>query len=191
MGVTSVTEIQNSALIKLGAERINSEDDSNLRARLVKEQYPKVRDSLLRSHPWKFARTRVALTPVSPTPDGFYDFTYVFQLPADCLRVIDTNLCDIDPWDIEDRYFLANSTPVTIKYIKKVTNVTKFDDNFCEVLAWALAADIAFALTNQVTREQAAQKSYRDALMEARSFNAQQGSSKRVSADNFLNARRY
>lgn len=193
MGVTSVTQIQNSALIKLGAELINSEDDSSKRARLLKEQYPKVRDDLLRGHPWKFARTRVELTPIDPIPTGYGDFDYdfVFQLPSDCLRVIDTNLCDSEPWDIEDRYFLSNQSPVIIKYIKQVTNVTKFDDNFCEVLAWALAADIAYALTQNVSREQEAKKSYEAKLREARSFNGQQGSSPRISGDDILNSRRY
>ncbi len=193
MGVTTVTQIQNSALIKLGAELINSEDDENKRARLIKEQYPKVRDDLLRAHPWKFARTRVELAPIDPIPDEYssFDYDYVFQLPSDCLRVIGTNLCDTDQWDVEDRFFLANTTPVIIKYIKQVTNVTKFDDNFCECLAWALAADIAYALTQNVARETSAQASFKAKLAEARSFNAQQGSGPRVSADNFINVRRY
>lgn len=191
MSVTSETQIMNSALIKLGVDRINSEDDNNLRARLVKEQYPKVRDALLRAHPWKFAQTRVQLSPISPKPDGYFDYSQVFQLPDDCMRVIETNLGPNAHWAIEDRLLLTNSTPVTIKYIKRVTNVSKFDDNFCEVLAWALAADIAYALTGQVARETSAKQSYAATLMEARSFNAQQGSAPRVVADNFLDARRY
>lgn len=191
MGVTSVTQIQNSALIKLGAEQINSEDDLNKRARLVKEQYPKVRDDLLRAHPWRFAVARVALSPISPTPDDFFDFDYVFQLPADCLRPIGNDLCDTEEWAVEDRYFVCNQSTVTLKYIKKVENVSKFDDNFCEVLAWCLAADIAYALTQNVARESAAQASRDKALMTARSFNAQQGSPPRVSADDFVRVRRY
>lgn len=191
MGVTSVTQIQNSALIKLGAEQINDEDDANKRARLVKEQYPKVRDDLLRAHPWRFAVARVALTPISPKPDNFFDFDYVFQLPSDCLRPIGNNLCDTDPWAVEDRYFVCDQATVILIYIKQVTNVSKFDDNFCEVLAWCLAADIAYALTQNVAREQSAQGSRDKALMTARSFNAQQGSPPRVSADGFVRARRY
>lgn len=192
MGVTSVTQIQNSALIKLGADLINSEDDENKRARLVKEQYPKVRDDLLRAHPWKFATTRINLSPIDPKPANFFDYDNVFQLPADCLRVIGTSLCDTEQWTVEDRYFLCNneSAPI-IKYIKQVTNVSKFDDNFCEVLAWAIAADIAYALTQNVARETSARASYKDQLTTARSFNAQQGSGPRVAADGFVNSRRY
>lgn len=191
MGVTSVTQIQNSALIKLGAEPINSEDDESKRARLVKEQYPKVRDALLRSHPWKFARTRATLTPIDPKPDGYSDFRSVYQLPADCLRVVQTDLDDEAHWDVEDTLLLCNEPTVTIKYIRRVENVTKFDDNFCEVLAWDLAADIAYALTQNVARESSAQSSRDKALMVARSFNAQQGSPPRVSADRILRSRRY
>lgn len=191
MGVTSVTDIQNSALIKLGAERIGSENENNNRARLVKEQYPKIRDDLLRAHPWKFARTRAELVPISPKPNNFPEWLHVFQLPSDCLRIILTSLPDTAPWDTEQGKFLANETPVTIKYIQRVTNVTLFDDNFCEVLAWALACDIAYALTQSSAVKTVADASYKMKLMEARSFNAQQGSSPRVSSDDILNSRRY
>lgn len=190
MGVTSVTQILNSALIKLGAERIISEDDGSTRARIVKEQYPKIRDQLLRSHPWAFARARASLALVDPVPANVWDYDYVYQLPNDCLRVIQTNLCDDDAWAIEDRYLLCNVSEVKIRYIKKVTDVAKFDDNFCEVLAWALAADIVYALTQSTSREENAKSIYEKMLMEARSFNAQQGSVQRVVADDWLNARR-
>jgi hypothetical protein len=182
----------NSALIKLGAERIISEDDESVRARLMKEQYPKLRDALMRSHPWKFARGRASLALIDPIPTTFsgWDFQYVFQLPADCLRVIETNLCNDEEWSVENPYLACNSSEVLIKYIKKITDVTKFDDNFCEVLAWYMAADVAYALTQSTAREQAANAGFEEALMTARSFNAQQGSVQRVISDDWLTARR-
>lgn len=191
MSVTSETQIMNSALIKLGAERIISPDDESVRARLVKERYPVLRDDLLRAHPWKFARGRVALGLIDPIPVTFssWDFSYVFQLPSDCLRVIEANLNTNEEWAVEDRYLACNSSEVMIKYIRKLTDVSKFDDNFVEVLAWSLAADIAYALTQSTAREDSAKASFEKKLMEARSFNAQQGSVQRVIADDWLNAR--
>lgn len=191
MGVTSVTQIQNSALIKLGAERIISEDDESVRARLVKERYAPLRDDLLRAHPWKFARGRESLALIDPVPTTFsgWDFDYIFQLPSDCLRVIETNLFTDEEWNVEGRYLACNSSTVMIKFIKKIEDVSKFDDNFCEVLAWSLAADIAYALTQSTAREESAKASFEKKLMEARSFNAQQGSVQKVIADDWLNAR--
>lgn len=188
---SSVTEIQNSALVKLGAERILSEDDANNRARLVKQQYPLIRDSLLRSHPWKFARKRFTTTPIDPKPAGFYEATFVSQLPLDCLRIIDTSLDAIQYWDREGDYFLCNDTPVTVKYIARISDVSKFDGNFCEVLAWALAADICYALTQNAALTKLTQDTFKLKLQEARSFNAQQGSAQRMAGDEWLDVRRY
>lgn len=191
MGVTSVTEIQNAALIKLGAEVINSEDDDSKRARLVKVSYPLMRDLVLRSHPWKFARGRAALSPLDPKPDNFWEFRYVYQLPADCLRIIETNLGEFAHWDTEDTYFLCNESTATIKYIRQITNVTKYEANFVEVLAWFIAADIAYALAQNVSLKQAMEMGRDKALAPARSFNAQQGSPPRVAADGLNVVRRY
>lgn len=191
MGVSSRTEIQNSALIKLGAETINSEDDENTRARLIKVQYPIIRDRVLRSHPWKFARGRVALSPIDPLADEYFEWGYSFQLPTDCLRVIETDIPDGGLWDVEDRILLANEPTVIIKYIKRVTDVSKYDDNFCEVVAWELASDIAFLLTGNVAREVSTKESAKKAMQEARSFNAQQGNTDRVSSEAWVNSRQY
>lgn len=51
-------DIANSALLKLGAESITSLSDTTRRARLVNEQFNKIRKRLLRSHPWNFAMKR-------------------------------------------------------------------------------------------------------------------------------------
>jgi hypothetical protein len=192
MAVASDTEIMNSALIKLGAERIISANDENNRARLCKEQYPKVRDDLLRAHPWKFSVRRVSLTAIDPKPAGYGDYAYVMTLPSDCIRVLELVNCNINEvWDTEDRYLLVNYAPVTLRYISRVTNVAKYDDNFCEVLAWQLAADLAYALVGDKEKADGVKVMAERALSQARSFNAQQGSVKRFVSDNWKNARRY
>lgn len=192
MAVASEVEIMNSALIKLGAERIISPTDENNRARLMNEQYPKVRDELLRSHPWKFAIRRTPLTAIDPKPANYGDYAYVFNLPSDFMRLIELVNCNINEvFDIEDRYLLGNYAPITIRYISRITNVAKYDDNFCEVLAWCLAADVAYALTGDKVKSDGAKVMADRALAQARSFNAQQGSVKRFVSDNWKNARRY
>jgi hypothetical protein len=190
MGASSETAIMNSALVKIGAERIVTPDDDSNRARLVKNQYPLVRDHLLRGHPWKFATARALLTALVPTPDNVWDYSFAFTLPSDCMRVLKTDLQDLDVWNVENgRQLVANQNPVRIQYVKRVTDVAQFDDNFCEVLAWGLAADIAYALTQSTQQKESAEKSYQRALAEARSFNAQQGSPPRVVADQVFNSR--
>ena len=59
---SSEVAICNSALIKIGAAEITSLSDVNKRAQLCNEQYSKLRDELLRSHPWNFAIARKVLS---------------------------------------------------------------------------------------------------------------------------------
>ena len=190
MAATSAVEIMNSALIKLGAERIITPDDANLRARLVKEQYPKVRDALMRSHPWRFSTGYKALAAIDPMPADIFGYSYAFQLPADCSRVFNTNLDSMSDWEESESMLLCNESSVSVRYSKRVADVTKFDDSFCEVLAYALAADIAFALTQSVSRAEDAEKKFRYELAQARSQSAQVGSVKRVISDDWLSTRR-
>lgn len=191
--VTSEVQICNSALIKLGAERIVSLDDANNRARLLKEQYPKIRDKELRGHPWKFAIKRSVLAVITPKPSGFDEWAYVYQLPADNLRIIEpVNYSDYDQWNTESGlYFLSNISTTTVRHIFRQSDVTKFDDSFVEVLACAIAADLAYAFTQSSNAVTNAQKAYDAQLMVARSFNAQQGSSPRVHSEDFFDSHRY
>lgn len=190
--VTSEVQIMNSALIKLGAEIILSPNDDNKRARLMKAQYPIVRDKLLRSHPWRFSTAYAELALISPTPDDIFDYTYVFQLPSDCARVFKTNLCSDANWTEVEGGRLATdaSNTLKIKYGKIVTDVTKYDATFVEVLAWELAADTAYAMTQSTAMADSAAAKARLALTEARSFSAQVGSVQRVVSDDWLAARR-
>jgi hypothetical protein len=191
--ITSEVEVVNSALIKLGAERIVTLDDASNRARLLKEQYSKIRDNELRGHPWKFAIKRTELAVIDPKPDGFDDWAYVFQLPADNLRIVSiVNGTTYDRWDTEAGiYLLADTDTITIRHIFRQTDVTKWDDNFVEVVAWALAKDIAYSLTQSSAAVKSAMDSYKDALQLARSFNAQQGSVQRVQAEEWTDSRFY
>jgi hypothetical protein len=187
---TSEVEIANSALLKCGVDRIISLDESNNRAEAMKEQFYKHRDALMRSHPWNWAIKRVELAEVSETPA--FDFTNTYQLPTDCLRVLKINellvsmngrglnLNNYGEFSIEGDKLLCNFSTVKIKYIAKITDVSKWDENFCEVLAFRLAADLAYRLTGSAALATALYEQYEKELRQARSFDGQEGSSDRV-----------
>jgi hypothetical protein len=192
VGVTSAVEIMNSALRKLGAEPIVSEDDSNNRARLVKASYYLRLNHLLRSYPWRFNKAYAELALISPQPTDIFDYDYVFQLPTNCARVFGTNLGASEDWEeIENGQFACNISEVTVKYGKLITDVTKFDASFVEVLACDIAADIAYTLTNSQSVAEGAEKKRKEALADARSSSAQTGSVKTVAyGDDWVKARR-
>lgn len=185
MAATEV-EICNSALIKVGADRITTLDDVNERARLCKEQYPKVRDDLLRSHPWNFAIEREELTVDGTAP--VYLFAYRFAVPSLCLRILEVWSNEYD-WQREGSFIVTDSATVKIRYIKKITDVTKYDVNFCEALASKLAADISYSLAQSSSLKETLMKQAEMAVRQARSFDAQEGTPQRVVANDWLTVR--
>lgn len=189
MAITSAVQICNSALAKVGAGRITSLDEESTESKICSEQYDKVRESLLASHPWNFAikRAELSLSIDEPT----YEFESQFQLPADCLRVLGTDQCDDVPvWKVEGRYLLANDSTMNIKYIKNESDVTKFSAYFSEALAAALAADFAYSLVQSTSLRDALIKDADLKLRFARSYDAQEGGGDRVYATSWLSARR-
>jgi len=187
MAASSEVEIANAALIKLGADRITLLTDDTHHARLARERYYKVRDKLLRSHPWNFAVRRVELGQLDSEPE--YEYSYEFQLPDDCLRVLDTNNLDDTPYKIEGRKLLCNQSSIKIKYISKVEDVSQYDDFFIEALATGLASDLAYAITNSTTVAQLMREDHQRALSEARTYDAQEGSVERIEAEYWRNSR--
>lgn len=183
---TSELEIVNSALIKVGAERIISLTSDTKSAKVCNELYPRIRDKMLYDHPWNFAIARVELGLLSTTP--LFDYGYEHQLPADCLRVLKVYGND-DDWRVEGRKLLSNNDSVWIQYIRQVTDVTEFTPGFGEALALRLAAEISYSMTQSITLQDQLSKAAREELRSARSFNAQERSITTVGADDWVNVR--
>lgn len=186
MAITEVS-ICNTALTKIGASRILSLTEESERAKTMLEVYDIIRDSLLSSHPWKFAVQRAELAALVAAPS--YEWSYQFQLPSDCLRVIGTDLPNGEPWQVEGDKLLCNYDTLKIKYIRQLTDTSMYSAYFVELLACALAATVAYRLTQSTSIKESMQLEYDKQLKVARSFNAQEGAGDRVYADTWLNSR--
>jgi hypothetical protein len=181
-----IVRICNSALLKIGADRINSINEPGKMAELCKEQYDKIRKELLRSHPWNFSKKRLEIAATINTP--LFDWGYEHQLPVDCLRVLSIDAKGYD-FKVEGRKIVSDSPTLKIFYISDVTDATLFDANFSEVLALKLAKDIAYSITQSSNMVQMLAQEYERALSQARSFNAQEGTPDKVDASEWLNSR--
>jgi len=135
----SVSEVSivNEALTLIGAERIISLSDDGKSARLMNEAFDKARDELLESHPWRFAVKRVALAKLVDTPA--YQYSSYFQIPADCLRVLETDP-ETAEWEREGQLIAANEDALNVKYIARITQPGLFSAKFAETLAAKLAS---------------------------------------------------
>lgn len=155
--MASETEIVNMGFGRVGASRIedfsntNEDNPQSVQARL---HYAQTRDALLRSHWWRFARTRVQL---SANPDTVPDFewSFAYDLPNDFLREW------LPPWEdnsevwgrtrnsysLEGKQLLSNQDSMALRYIRRIEDVAEFDPLFTEVLVLQLALKFVMPLS--------------------------------------------
>lgn len=182
--MASSVEIVNSALTKLGAKRIMDLSDTQKEAREMNAIFELRRDYLLRTYNWSFAMKRASLSALVTTPE--WGYTLEYQLPTDCLRVVQVN----DYWDVpgyadylnspdEEMYRIEGRTirtnlgaPLKLRYLRKVTNSGEFDAAFNEVFACDLAFNCAEALTQSNSKKESAREDRREAVMMAVRSNA-------------------
>ena len=167
--MTSKVDICNSALRKLGVERINSLTEDNSRAKICNDRYEIIKKEVLRSHPWKCAIKRTSLAALTTVP--LFDWTVQYQIPSDCLRVIKVN-AEVTKWAQEGDLILSDETVCKVKYISNVEE-SLLDSSLVEVIAFRLALDLCYTITQSSPREQTLQAQYSVFLADARSFSAQ------------------
>lgn len=157
MSVTSSTDIGNLALDLLTAGTVlDIENPQDATESLLNRWYDVTRRKLLREHPWNFASKRAILAASSEDPAFGYESQ--FLLPTDFVRlnsIVDAEGFTIgnESYEIENGYILysAEAGQLRIKYVCDVTNVSKFDPLFVDLLAIDLAMAIAFKVTSSNT----------------------------------------
>ena len=146
----SETKIANMSLAKIGSKRLNDLDtDTTPQAIHCRTHYEQTRDSLIRSHFWRFASGRATL--VQDTTDPDFEWDNQFILPTDFLAmksIYEDRFSDENyrSYALEGKRLLTNESTMEIRYIKKVTDVTEFDPLFVEVLILQLALKLIGAL---------------------------------------------
>lgn len=157
----SDTKICNMALGKIGSKRINDIlTDTSPQAQQCRLHFEQTRDSLIRSHFWRFASARRSLSQDTVDPDFEYESQFI--LPTDFLRRKSV-FGDTGPpmgntrftYAIEGNRLLTNDNSVDLRYIKRVTDPTKFDPLFVEVLVLHLALKFVASLSGGSAKLQA------------------------------------
>jgi len=183
-------EICNAALAKLRARRITSLSDDSLEGRTCKDTYFISRDALLASQPWNFATRRAQVAQIAGLVPAF-QYTRAYQLPGDCLGVFDSNIPNEVDWIIESGQLLTNYTDViAVRYAWRNTDTSSYQPAFQEVLAYKMAAEMAYTITQNATLAANMQTLWKEKMREARSYSAQQrGSQQAPEASSWLDSR--
>lgn len=178
--MASRVSISNLALTILGADRITALEDNTENAKRLNAIYDYCLEDVLRAHPWNFAIIRQQLALLSSTP--IFGYEYEFQLPSDCLRVIEVNdgTSVITGFKIEGRKLLSDYDSVNIKFIGKIADPNQYTSQFVFVLSSRLAAEIAYAVTNNKATADQMFQLYAARLQQAKETDAQESDSVNV-----------
>jgi hypothetical protein len=147
------TSISNLALAKLGIDPIMALSDASKPAQYCSRFYASTRDEVLSAHRWNFAMARATLNRLTAAPA--FEWAYAYQLPADCLRVLQLNGYEQAEqkgmFSVEGRQLFTDEETAEVRHIARVEDASAWPPSFVDALATKLAANIAAPLTGSRT----------------------------------------
>lgn len=166
---SSPIDISNSALLKVGASRINSFDDNRTEAVVVTEFYERSVKWLLAQYYWGFASRSVDLAQMPHKPQ--HEYEYAFALPSDFIRIQRT--FPNSNYKIVGKELHTNQPTIAVKHTFRAKE-EDFPIHFEETFMYYLASQIAIPLTENVNKSDLNYNHYLDHLKRAKSLDSQQ-----------------
>ena len=191
--MASVVDICNSALNLLGASTISALTDDSKNARLCNQRYEPVRDRVFRGHAWNCLHKRVQLAQNSTAP--VVEYSHAYALPSDCLRVLKIHNGTTDSiasaldYKLEGRNIVTDIGTVFLIYIALDTDPNNYDTYLQESISHQLAADLAYAVTNNATLADKYMVRADERLREARFIDATENSLGTIESSECTDAR--
>lgn len=177
--MTTTSEICNLALSRLGDKKTveNIDNPTTQTEKTFAKWYDVTRRSALRKLMPNFARVREIWAKSNYTPAFGYKFAYDYH--SDCVKILGIgNLDDPDTdYVVEGNYVFANGeyqTGLPVRYIKDITDISKFDDSFIELFSLMLAYNVAPEITESTSRLQYLTQILPQKIAEVISVNSQE-----------------
>ena len=171
---------------------MESLDDTSSYAKFCAREFGYVRDELLRSFPWPFAKAFATPALLETAPAFSWDYAY--QLPTDFLRVVyirkngKLNGKRV-PFERVGQEIYTNEGPVLhLVYVKRVTNAALFDPLFARLLGTRLALLAAQRITGKSTYLDKVAALYNEAKKDAHFHNSVDALDTEYVDSPFLNA---
>jgi hypothetical protein len=189
MAVPSKTTICNKALIALGARGITDIDsDTTPNGVKARELYDRMRDDLLRDHPWNFAIKRVILAPDVETPP--FGFKHQFSLPGDFLRAIEVGRPrEFQSYRIEGKKILCDGDSLKLVYVFHNTNEATWDSSFIGLMIQAMIYALCYPVTQSPEKEAQEYQIFQNMKQRARSIDGMENPPQKFGDNPFYEAR--
>jgi hypothetical protein len=188
--MTSITDICNRALDEIGARAVIANlNEASLEATTCARHYDNCRRMLLRTAPWGFARKQANLALLGDLTSGTspQPWQYKYQYPADCVlfryimspvglpRQPDISARFLLNYEDANQTILSNVSQAIGVYNADVQDPTRFDDLFQNALTLFVASKLAIPLTGNAGIKQAMEALLKDAVVQARASDANEG----------------
>lgn len=149
--------ICSDALIMLGASPLSSFSEGTDAAQICDRLYDDLKDSLIASYPWSWSFKKVQLARLTSTPVN--EWKYQYALPGDRVAgvraVYASTATGISPiqygWEIQGETLDTSEETIVVDY-QYSPNESSLPTYFVQLLKYAIAADIAEAVTDQITK---------------------------------------
>lgn len=170
--MSTYVAIANRAAMAVGtAARLTAPTDDTVLGRSVQAVWDLERRAALRDAGWNFAIKRAVLPKLTAAPVFGYDSQ--FQLPADCLKLIEVYGADRLRYQIEGRQILADQAgALEIRYLRDVTEPAEFDSLFAHSFALRIAAAIGNKIAGSAFSRDATWREYLLSLSDAKMADA-------------------
>jgi len=149
--------ICSDALILLGASPLSSFSEGTDAAQICDRIYDDLKDSIIASYPWSWSIKKVKLARLTEEPES--EWKYLYQLPGDALAGVRAVFISDSPgirpiqhgWEIINNKLQTNFEEVWVDY-QFAPGESLLPTYFVQLLKYAMAAEIAEAVTDQITK---------------------------------------
>lgn len=172
------TQIANNALSYLSAGSITSINDDDAKARAIKGVFDQAAQEVIRTHRWSCCIGRAQLSQLSADTlqSGNFGYAYAYQLPTDCLRILDING---EPWsdkaeyfDLNGRQLLSDLGEIYLRYVRWEQESSLWDVLLADVISVKIAMKVARQITTDGISAEDLERIYRRRLEDARTVDA-------------------
>lgn len=120
-----------------------------------------------------------------------FEYSCLYSLPADCVRVLRVDDASISPrWRVEGAFILSDiDDSLELKYVFDVTDYATMDTEFYEVLQTYLAHDVCYRLTQSNSMKDQMAGELRTVMAKARFEDATEDSPEQMVANDWVSSR--
>jgi len=103
-----------------------------------------------------------------------FGYAYAYGLPSDCLRVWELQDTS-SPWEVEDNLLMVDDEAVNLRYLRQVTDPTRFTMDFCHALALFMGISLAKQIADSESLAAEIRQEFTNLLFDARTGDARDG----------------